>query len=152
MELVDFDRLTLYGKYRKCADVGVQLRLCICSESKDIAPTTRLEKIPWKEYTTFLSQNPKASNVGESKCLSLIKRIHSEGQSIAIEVANSCKDDDFSLEISATYENLRLSRKLPFTISIPAGSIKFAFSARVETDYWSTNLEVTVTIRSPSVH
>ncbi|XP_068685973.1 uncharacterized protein [Montipora foliosa] len=153
MVLVDFDRLTLFGKYRKCADVGVQLRLCICSESKDIiAPTRRLEKIPWKEYTTFLSQNPKASNIGESKCLFLIKRIHSEGQSIAIEVANSCKEDDFSLEISATYENLRLSRKIPFTISIPAGSIKFAFSARVEEDYLSTNLEVTVTIRSPSVH
>ncbi|XP_068733851.1 uncharacterized protein [Montipora capricornis] len=153
MVLVDFDRLTLFGKYRKCADVGVQLRLCICSESKDIiAPIRRLEKIPWKEYTTFLSQNPKASNIGESKCLFLIKRIHSEGQSIAIEVANSCEDDDFSLEISATYENLRLSRKLPFTISIPAGSIKFAFSARVEEDYLNTNLDVTVTIRSPSVH
>lgn len=153
MELLHFDRLTLFGKYRMCANAEVQLRLCICSKSKHIkASNRRLDKVDWKDYTTFLSENPKLSNIGESKCLFLIKRNHSEGQSIAIEVANSCAEENFFVEMSATHENLRLSRKLPFAFSIPAGSIKFAFSARVDTAFWGTNLEVIADVKSESTH
>lgn len=149
MELVHFDRLTLFGKYEVCTDEGVQLKLCICSERKDRkSRTTQLDKAPWVNYTTFLGKTAKARNIGNSECLFLIKRNHSLGQSIAFEVANTCPDESFTLEISAEFENLRMSRKLPFEICVQAGSIKFAFSAQTEVDYWKTHLEVTVDVRS----
>jgi len=148
MELIHFDRLTLFGKYEVCADEGVQLKLCICSERQDHQIlTTQLQKAPWVNYTTVLFKNAKARNIGDSECLYLIKRNHSSGQSIAFEVANTCPDENFTLMISAEFENLRLSRKLPFEISVQAGSIKFAFSARIETDYWDTSIEVTVDVK-----
>ena len=153
MELAHFDRLTLYGKYEVCADQGVQLKLCICSKNQDqTSSTTQLGKAPWVHYTTFLSNRPKARNIGDSKCLFLIKRNHSEGQSIAFEVVNTCPDENFTLEISAEFNNLRLSRKLPFEMSVRAGSIKFAFSARIDTDYWSTSLEVSVNVKNKATH
>lgn len=153
MELVHFDRLTLYGKYEVCADQGVQLKLCICSKNQDqTSSTTQLGEAPWVHYTTFLFNRPKARNIGDSKCLFLIKRNHSEGQSIAFEVANTCLDENFTLEISAEFNNLRLSRKLPFQMSVRAGSIKFAFSARIDTDFWSTSLEVSVNVKNKATH
>lgn len=143
MELIHFDRLTLFGKYSACADYGVQLKLCICSERKDHEKRiTKLHKAPWADYTTFLLQGAKIRNIGSIECLFLVKRNHSLGQSLAFEVANTCPDENFQLEISAEFKNLRLSRKLPFEMIVQAGSIKFAFSAQIEINYWDTYLEV----------
>ena len=144
MELVHYDRLTLYGKYHVCADQGVHLKLCICSERKMM---TKLEKVPWPHYTTFLF-NKKANvrKIGGIACLLLIKRNHSSGQSVAFEIANTCPHEMFTMKISAEIENLRLSRELPFKITVQAGSIKFAFSAQVEIDQWNTFIEVTVDV------
>ena len=143
MELIHFDRLTLFGKYSACADHGVQLKLCICSERKDHEKRiTKLHKAPWADYTTFLLQGAKIRNIGSIECLFLVKRNHSLGQSLAFEVANTCPDENFQLEISAEFKNLRLSRKLPFEMIVQAGSIKFAFSAQIEINYWDTYLEV----------
>ena len=149
MELVHFDRLTLFGKYEVCADEGVQLKLCICSERKDHEIlTTQLQKAPWVDYTTVLFKNAKARKIGDSECLYVIKRNHSSGQSIAFEVANTCPDENFTLKIWAEFENLRLSKKLPFEMSVQARNIKFAFSARTETVYWDTRIDVTVDVKS----
>ena len=145
MELVHYDRLTLYGKYETCADQGVHLKLCICSaRSKNLI--TKLEKVPWREYTTFLFKSSKARNIGNSECLFLIKRNHSSGESVAFEIANTCPNEMFTLKISADFKNVRLSRSLPFKTKVQAGSIKFAFSARIEIDYWQTFIEVTVDV------
>ncbi|XP_078380443.1 uncharacterized protein LOC144663392 [Oculina patagonica] len=148
MELVHYDRLTLFGKYDTCADEGVQLKLCICSRASKNKKTsiTKLEKVPWLEYTTFLFKIAKARNIGDSECLFLIKRNHSLGQSVAFEIANTCPDEMFALKISADFDNMRLSRTLPFEINVQAGSITFAFSALAEIDYWDTFIDVTVAI------
>ena len=45
------------------------------------------------------------------------------------------------------FENLKLSRKIPFEMTSQAGSIKFAFSAQIETNSWDTHLDVSVNIK-----
>lgn len=147
MELVHYDRLTLYGKYDTCADQGVHLKLCICSERKEKRSSmTNLEKVPWPQYTTFLFKKAKARKIGGIECLFLIKRNHSLGECVAFEIANTCPNKMFTMKISANFENMRLSRGLPFKITVQAGSIKYAFSARTEIDYWNTFIEVTVDV------
>ena len=147
MELVHYDRLTLYGKYDVCADQGVSLKLCICSERKEKRNLiTKLEKLPWPHYTTFLFKKAKTRKIGGIDCLFLIKRNHSLGKSLAFEIANRCPNEMFTMKVSAEIENLRLSRELPFKITVQAGCIKFAFSAQVEIDYWDTFIEVTVDV------
>jgi len=147
MELVHYDRLTLYGKYDACADQGVHLKLCICSESgKEKRLMTKLKKVSWAHYTTFLFKEAKARKIGGIECLFLIKRNHSSGKSVAFEIANTCPNEVFTMKISAEIENFRLSRELPFKITVQAGSIKFAFSAQVEIDHWNTFIEVTVDV------
>ena len=80
------------------------------------------------------------------ECLFLLKRNHSSGKSIAFEIANTCPNEMFAMKISAEIENFRLSRELPFEITVQAGSIKFAFCAQVEIDYWDTFIDVTVDV------
>ena len=147
MELVHYDRLTLYGKYDACADQGVHLKLCICSERKEKRSlTTKLEKVPWLKYTNFLFKKAKVRKIGDIECLFLIKRNHSSGRSVAFEIENTCSDEMFTMKISAKIVNVRLSRELPFKITVQAGSIKFAFSAQIEIDYWNTSIEVIVDV------
>ena len=147
MELTHYDRLTLYGKYDVCADQGVHLKLCICSERKEKRNLiTRLEKVPWPHYTTFLFKKAKTRQIGGIECLFLIKRNYSLGKSVAFEIANRCPNEMFTMKISAEIENLKLSRELPFKITVQAGCIKFAFSAQIEIDSWNTFIEVTADV------
>lgn len=149
MELVHYDRLTLFGKYDACADEGVNLKLCICSRSKNKKSSiANLEEVPWLEYTTFLFKRAKARHIGDIECLFLIKRNYSSGISVAFEIANTCLNEMFTLKISVDFDNMRLSRTLPFKTNVQAGSIKFAFSARAEIDYWDTFIDVTVDIEN----
>ena len=147
MELVQYDRLTLYGKYGTCADQGVHLKLCICSERKGKRDLMKkLEKVPWSKYTTFLLKKANVRKIGDIECLFLIKRNHSSGKSVAFEIANTCPNETFTTKISAQIENMRLSRELPFRITVQAGSIKFVFSAQIEIDYWNASIEVNVDV------
>lgn len=145
MELVNYDRLTLFGKYHECADQGVRLKLCICSKRRDRSKT-KLENAPWRDYSTFLFKSPKARKVGDSECLFVLKRNHSLGQSVAFEIANTCPNKMFTLKISAHFENMRLSREVPFEINVQPASIKFLLSARIGIDFWSTFIEVYVDV------
>ncbi|XP_022790508.1 uncharacterized protein LOC111329989 [Stylophora pistillata] len=150
MELVNYDRLTLFGKYQACADQGAHLKLCICSR-RTKKRLTELERVPWLEYSTILSNSPKARKVGDDQCLFLLKRNHSLGQSVAFEIANICNEKIFYLRISANFENMKLSRKVPFEVKVQPGSIKFLLSARIAVDFWSTFIEVDVDINEKGV-
>ena len=147
MELINYDRLTLFGKYRACADEGVHLKLCICSQRRK-EKLTELESVPWLEYSTILLSSPKTRKVGDNYCLVLLMRNHSLGQSVAFEIANICNTDIFDLRISANFENMKLSRQVPFEVKVLPGSIKFLLSARIAVDFWSTFIEVDVDINN----
>ena len=144
MELAHYDRLTMFGKYEKCADQSIHLKLCICSVTNN--SVANLKNVPWEEYSTFFAEVAKARSIDEEECLFLVKRNHSQGKSVAFEVANTCPHNDFTLKISATFDNMKLSRRLPFERLTPAGSVTFLFSARVDTEYWDSALDVTVEI------
>ena len=51
MKLLSYDRLSQYGKYRVCADRGVDIRLCIC-HIKKIASNSGTNEFDLNEYLT----------------------------------------------------------------------------------------------------
>ena len=132
MELkqLNFERLTLYGKYKQCADEGVSLKLCICS-SKNIQKRKSDNSTRLYKNSRVLGQPPYCESLNRS-CLFMCKRNHNgRGKSFAIEIANFCLDTRFTLRINTRkVSNIKLSRDLPFDVELLPGDVRFVLSGR----------------------
>ena len=155
LELVHYDRLTLFGRYKICADDGVQLKICVCSRGDTLRNVSRknaLLVIPWNRYVIFFSEKPELRTLDDDNCVSLLKRSHGGGLSVVYEVANICRDTHFVVSFDAQVENMRVSRELPFKVKVPAGSITFAMSARVHIADWKCRIVDEVEVVSSYKH
>lgn len=146
MKLFTFDRLTLFGKYKECADQGVELKLCVCSRK---AAKTRLgypSKSPahWKHF----GQRPVLKKISNKSCLRLMIRRFSTAN--AYEVANFCPNQSYRVRVDADASNMKFSRQLPVTLEVKPGRVIFAFSVGKHLSYWESEITVTATVESES--
>lgn len=144
MNLLSYDRLTLFGKYAVCADDGVELKLCVCSQNatktqSEIAP---LSPEGWERF----GQRPVVKNLYNTQCLQLITWSYDENSN-AYEVANFCPNQLYRVKIEAVKaSNVKLSRQLPFYLELKPRSVLFALSVRKHVSYWKAQVEITATV------
>lgn len=148
LELVHYERLTQYGQYRACADDGVPLKICVCSQRRNSSEQVTLEGIPWGRYTKFFGEKPSLTVLPDQNCIIFFRRMHEHGRSVAYEVANICEHAHYVISFDAKVENMKLSRDVPFVVDVPAGSITFLMSARVHVPYWKWVVEEEVEVVS----
>ena len=145
MELLDYDRLTLYGKYAVCADDSVQLKLCVCSQDPsegrpNIAP---LSPKGWVHF----GEHPAVRKFDSTNCLQFVTWSYGKKSSNAYELANLCHGQSYRVKIEAAKaSNVRFSRKLPLYLEIKPDSALFALSARKHVSYWDAEVEISATI------
>ena len=145
MTLLNFERLTLYGKYKQCADEGVSLKLCICSLQD--GHERRRHNSTWLYKNTKFFGRPPYCMFLMGPCLFFCRRNHDSGKSFGVEIANFCLDTRFTVRISTKkVSNIKLSRDFPFDVELSPGDVRFVLSGRKDVPYWKSNIITTAKI------
>ncbi|XP_032236117.2 uncharacterized protein LOC5510968 [Nematostella vectensis] len=130
MELVHYERVSMFGKYKSCADKGVNPKLCVCSKHKKALTSKRdlraeVLNVWWPLGKVYYKQ---LKSIG---CLFLAKRVHGKSDAIGYDIANVCKRRTYTVRVVYTEaNNIKMSHKSPVTVVVPAGGVTFVFSAR----------------------
>ncbi|XP_048588300.1 uncharacterized protein LOC5510969 isoform X2 [Nematostella vectensis] len=130
VELVHYERVSMFGKYKSCADKGVNPKLCVCSKHKKALTSKRdlraeVLNVWWPLGKVYYKQ------IKSNGCLFLAKRIHGESDAIGYEIANVCKRRTYTVRVvySEAY-NMKMSHKSPVTVEVPVCGVTFVLSAR----------------------
>ena len=139
MKLVQFNRISKYGRYKQCADLGVKLQLCVCNKRVSSAMNTSTAFV--KPKAGPLSKNHfiykiigDSSNVNQlNPCILLIQRSYPEIESSdktvklkVYEIANICiKKSSLVSFKSFETKNIMSSNKLPMTMILQPRTIYF---------------------------
>ncbi|XP_066286633.1 uncharacterized protein [Branchiostoma lanceolatum] len=113
MTLLGYERVSKYGHYSKCADKGVNVKLCVCSLKKPLKPPN-VNKVPrWNlHYPMVLGRKTKVSELDKG-CLFALYRQNESG--VSFELANVCPSFSytvwFDLEVSNMHRSVRTSPK-----------------------------------------
>ncbi|KAL9963672.1 hypothetical protein ACROYT_G027199 [Oculina patagonica] len=145
MELLTYDRLTLFGKYSICADNGVDLKLCVCSQN---ARKTRSQITPLSpEGWVHFGQRPVLKKIDNTKCLQLLTWSYAKKNFNSYEVANFCPNQSYTVKIDAVESsNMKFSCELPLYLDVKPGSVLFALSVKKHVSYWNAEVKITATI------
>ena len=144
MKLLTYDRLTLFGKYKTCADDGVELKLCVCSQNASKTRSGFASESP--ERWEYFGQRPVLKNISEKSCLWLVIRRYSKTN--AYEVENFCPDQSYRVKVDAKASNMKFSRQLPLTLEIKPGRVTFVFSVGKHLSFWEAEISVTATVEN----
>lgn len=144
MTLISFDRLTLFGKYADCADNGVDLKLCVCSQTaKQKKSIGAFSSEDWVHF----GQRPAVRKLHNTTCLFLIIRAFAKNKSNAYEVANLCRGQTYRVKLYVEQvTNMKFSCEVPLTLTVTPGNVLFAFSVRKHVSYWDANIKVTTEV------
>ena len=150
LTLLSYDRISMFGKYKVCADPGVDPRLCVCTERKGGPPATgtdRLTAALMQDVLTPFGRPPKIKSIGSVGCLFLIERAYNrKGDSFAYEIGNFCDGGNFAVLIKVESENVKLSREVPFKINISHGRLIFVFAATKHVVFWESYINVSAQV------
>jgi hypothetical protein len=143
LTLVHFDRMSVFEKYKACSDTGVSPLFCICSNTQGRRELPDYKnKIPIsiiKDYLNSFQTKASVKNLDKRGCVFIVQRSHQK-QSFSFEFLNRCLDVDVSVFVDADdLQNMKVSRNLPMEMELPAGSVRFAFTARKDLSYWESN-------------
>lgn len=145
MELLTYDRLTLFGKYRACADDGVDLKLCVCSQNarKTWSQITPLPPEGWVHF----GQRPVVKKLDNTNCLQLLTWSYAKKNFNSYEVANFCQNHSYRVKIEAVdSSNMKFSCELPLYLDVKSGSVLFALSVKKHVSYWNAEVKISATI------
>ena len=135
MKLLSYDRLSQYGKYRVCADRGVDVRLCICHIRKInkynkyntlLANNSETHKFDLNGYLTIQPNLDKIISkitmhrYANDHCLYYVQRtffsVNGQGGSkefdydtASFEILNTCIDKNFQVNVWVKTENMKFS-------------------------------------------
>ena len=152
MQLLNFDRLTMFGKYKQCADEGAPVKLCVCSKGEERNIARGNANKPWIKSTTFFGVAAKFKLIKSGHCIFLTRRDYND-KAFAYEIVNVCSNKKFSVSINViNLSNVKLSRAVPFTIEVFPSSVRFALSIRRSIDYWGQTHNVTAKVNTKLGH
>lgn len=142
MKVLSFERTSMFGKYSRCADHSVSLKLCICSENETLYHNVHSNSFLWKNYLKYFGEAPTLHLAFGSKCVYLARREHDKGKAFAFELVNTC-GVSFTVQVTATnIGNVGLSRSVPFETKVFPFSVRFVLSALRKVSYWDSTIEV----------
>ena len=151
MTLLSYDRLSMFGKYKDCADQGVDLKLCVCSRNRSRIVTSDINKpetVLREDYASRFGKPPSVKLLVPGGCLHLIEHIYSDkGDSFAYEIGNFCGDRMFEAVLEVESSNMRLSRAAPFEVKILPGRTVFVLSAKKRVHYWNGKIKVEAKVK-----
>ena len=146
VELLPYDRLTLFGMYKTCADDGVELKLCVCSRNATKTRSGFASESP--KHWEYFGQQPVVRKISKRSCLWLMIRRYSTAN--AYEVANFCRNQTYRVKVEAEASNMRFNRQLPLTLEVDPGRVIFAFSVWKHISYREAEISVLATIENES--
>ena len=136
MTLLSHNRISTYGRYRTCMDKNADVKLCVCNDPKDPQPQTTLEDVVGKHSEIRLIQ----------RCLYEIRRTYNDSRNKALisvyEVANICKQGEFTVTFKADGKNVTFSTKPPITVKLPPQTAQFLATARIIGEIRTSKLNV----------
>lgn len=124
MKLLSHNRISTYGPYRVCMDKDVDVKLCVCNDLKDPRPQQTIEDV--------VGKHSKVTSI--QRCLYGIRRTYNDGQNEALvkvfEIANVCRNEEFTVKFEATSESFLFTTKTPITVKLAPQTARFIASAR----------------------
>lgn len=154
--LSSFDRITPYSKYSKCADAGVDVKLCVCNShsenltnpehSRDINYSHKHNSEVGDELNSMLqsvlNHNITSIDVYGDECLYLIAQWNSAG--VVYEALNNCKIV-LKLNLSLKPVNLVLSTASSVDLTmLPHDGTFIAVGVRERGGDWSCGVSLTL--------
>lgn len=159
LELLSFDRISPYGPYRKCADQGVDIRLCVCSignianAKNGVSYVGNMSVKALFNYIPNLNGLPSRNvlfNRKNDKCVYLIARnYHSyteKGQvdkdrihTAVLEAMNICPVAAFTLNVKINTYLMKISGEKTFNAILPGNSFKFLCMLVTKSPSWTSN-------------
>ncbi|EDO47581.1 predicted protein [Nematostella vectensis] len=126
LELVSWNRHSLYNPFKTCKDRQVDVQLCICN-TKKLNNTNSARALNTLIPKTVFGVAPVLETL-YSNCLFLVRRDHC-GISTAYELANSCHGRSFMVDVSgSSLDDVIVSRGLPFVSTVQYRTVSFLFS------------------------
>ncbi|KAL5012301.1 hypothetical protein ScPMuIL_010852 [Solemya velum] len=118
LELMKYDRLTVYGHYSICADHGVDLQLCICSPHQNGIHVTPNILNMFNLSSPLLTMETKTiEHEGVlQECILIIVLKNKFGHSY--RVSNNCDKAVFNLQFALKTKNLFVSVEDVHTVSV----------------------------------
>jgi hypothetical protein len=147
MTLLHYERLSMFGKYKSCADDNANLKLCVCSRNTSSSRqiTRDAKALVIANTKRFFDGEISMNVIDMHNCVYLIKRVYDEGDAYAYEVANMCLDSrprDVHIMYFDCF-NIKASRDSPIRLTVLPGTITFVFSARKDVSYHDSQISVT---------
>ena len=124
MSLISHNRMSTYGPYRKCMDKDVDVKLCVCNDPKNPQPQSSIKSVFGKHSEIWKIQ----------QCLYEIRRTYNNRKNERLvtvyEIANICRNREFSVKFGVSGENIMLSTKTPITVKLPPQTAQFIATVR----------------------
>ena len=157
IELLSFDRLSPFEPYRKCADTGVDARLCVCSLGRRETAKNGVNYVVDKSVKVVTNYMPSLGglpskkilyNRKRDKCIYLVARNYHEysdnGEinknnipSAALEAMNICADRSFVIRMKINVHLMKVSREKIFSAVLHGNTLTFLCA--LVTENWSWN-------------
>ena len=130
MTLLTFDRITAYSRFSRCADKGVNVKLCVCSLEEPIRKLDFSNPPDWLKYSKRIfdrKSEPFPVEKGQTHCLYVMTRRYSKGASF--EIANVCSKGTYQVEFDLSVINMEVSSLMPLEAVLHPGEMTFLCSA-----------------------
>ena len=127
VEILTFNRQSMYNKYTSCIDQKVDIKLCACVKGQNKSVVESYESM--KELVSRLMFGAESLlNYLHSGCLFLISRKH-DRMSIVYEAANLCSNKVFRLTLHAKTRKMLMTRAMPVDVVLKPRTVVFLISA-----------------------
>ena len=145
LEFLTFDRQSPYEPYRKCADAGVDTRLCICSTGDTQTARNGVNYIANKSVETMINYMPILKglpskmmlyNRKSDRCIYVLSRNYNEYSrkgvinndkipSAALEAVNICANESYVIHMKVNPYLMKVSREKMFSVVLHGNTLTF---------------------------
>eukprot|EP00794_Sanderia_malayensis_P006130 gene6130-6835_t len=151
INLLSFDRLSRYGPYSKCADKGVDLRLCVCSLVAEKEDDKLSIGSLWKlmpRLPSIQSNSMLYSKVNDN-CIYIFARYYYLEEfgkidmtrllSSTLHVINFCSNVTIGLEVDIHASLMKISTSSNLKVIVHENDVKFLCLLSTENQSWPTS-------------
>ena len=140
MRLLSQNRISRYGHYIVCADKDVDVKLCVCNNHKDPRPQRTIQDV--------FGKHSNVTNI--QPCLYGIRRSYKDVKNEALvevfEIANVCRNEEFTVKFEATSKNFLFSTQIPVTVKLTTQTAHFIATARTIGNVQNSALDIVWTV------
>jgi len=168
LEFLSFDRLSPYEPYRKCADAGVDSRLCICSTSNTHTAKNGVDYVASKSIKTMINYMPILKGLPSKnmlysreseRCIYLLSRNYHEYSrkgvmnknkitSAVLEAVNICANEPYVVHMKINPYLMKVSRENVFSVVLHGDTLTFLCALVTEDWSWDSRYRFEYSVSS----